>query len=319
MNRPSVLGVQVLIAIAAVLVMAGAEQAARAGYILDGASNYGLLYEGAGNNSTLAFNNSTLNGNIGVGGTASIFQGSSGTVNGLLQFASSTAQYQPSGGFTLSPSTSNPQFGVPAVSSALSFMNSLSQTLGLEPGTSTTIASGVTINASSGSLDANGNDVFTVSAINFSNGTCTINGTSNQTVVLNVAGNVGSNGLNGTILLTGGITSDEVLINYTPSTSNTATYNSSYASLSGGPTLTISTNGLTTSATFLNPTGNFSVNHSVVMGRIIGGDSTNSSFQSGANLTAPPPVPEPSALALLATAALGTAGYRWRRRTRAKG
>jgi hypothetical protein len=191
-------------------------------------------------------------------------------------------------------------------------MNSLSQTLGLEPGTSTTITSGSSIIASNGTPDANGNEVFTVTAINLSNGTWTVNGGPNDFVVLNVADGVGNNGLNGTILLSGGIPSDQVLINYTPSTSNTATYNSDYASLSGGPTLTISTNGLTTSATFLDPTGNFSVNHSVVMGRIIGGDTSNSSFQSGANLTAPTPTPEPSALAFLATAAFGTAAYRWR-------
>jgi hypothetical protein len=316
MNRHHPLSVvKLLIAIAAILVTANWEQVARAGFILDGANQFGLLYEGNGGHN-FAFNNSNLNGNIGIGGTGH-FQGNGpGTINGLIQFSASNSGQFSNSGLTLSPSSGNPVYSVPPVSSALTYMNSLSQTLGLEPGTNTTISSGGSINASSGSLDANGNEVFTVTAINFANGTFTVNGGPNDFVVLNVADGVGNNGLNGSIVLTGGITSDQVLINYTPSTSNLTNYNNAYTNLTGGPTLTISTNGLTTSATFLDPTGNFSVNHSVVMGRIIGGDSSDSSFQSGANLTAPTPTPEPCTLALLAATAAGVAALRWRRRSR---
>jgi hypothetical protein len=312
MNRHFAFGVHVLIAVAAVLVLANVEQVARAGYILDGANQFGLLYEGNGGHN-FAYNNSNINGNIGIGGTGH-FQGNGpGTINGVIQFSASNSGQFSNSGLTLSPSTANPQYSISAVSSALSTVNSLSQTLGLEPGTSTTISTGGSINASSGSLDANGNEIFTVTAISFANGTFTINGGPNDFVVLNVADGVGSNGLNGSIVLTGGIPSDQVLINYTPSTSNLTNYNNAYATLSGGPTLTISTNGLTTSGTFLDPTGNFSVNHSVVMGRVIGGDSSDSSFQSGANLTAPAPLPEPSTLVVLATAAGCAAALRSRR------
>jgi hypothetical protein len=90
--------------------------------------------------------------------------------------------------------------------------------------------------AASGVQDANGNYVFTVTKISFSNGTFTITGGASDVVVLNVAGGVGNNGLNGSIVLAGGITWNDVLINYTPDTSNHSTYYSDYTSLTGGPT-----------------------------------------------------------------------------------
>jgi hypothetical protein len=312
MNRYFPFGVNVLIAIAALLVIADAEKAAGTGFSLDGANQFGLLYEGNGGHN-FAYNNSNINGNIGIGGTGH-FQGNGpGTINGLIQFSASNSGQYSNSGLTLSPSSGNPVYNVSSVTSALNTVNTLSHDLGLELGTTASITSGGSLSASSGSLDGNGNRIFTVTAISFANGTFTVNGGPNDFVVLNVADGVGTNGLNGSIVLTGGITSDQVLINYTPSTSNLTNYNNAYTNLTGGPTLTISTNGLTTSGTFLDPTGNFSVNHSDVMGRVIGGDSTDSSFQSGASLTAPAPTPEPGTLILLATAALGAGAIGWRR------
>ena len=202
---------------------------------------------------------------------------------------------------------------MPNVTSALSSINSLSQNLGLETGTGTTISSGGSILASNGTLDGSGNYVFNVTSISFPNGTFTVNGGASDYVVFNIADGVGNNGLNGSVTLSGGITSDHVLFNYTPSTSNLTTYNSDYTNLTGGPTMTISTNGLTTTGIFLDPTGNFQVNHCDINGRVIGGDSQNSSFVSGANLTAP--VPEPSTFALLAAGAVSLFVYARRRRT----
>jgi hypothetical protein len=193
-------------------------------------------------------------------------------------------------------------------------MNSLSQTLGLETGPSIALSTGGSINASSGSLDANGNRVFTVTSVSFANGSFTINGGPNDFVVLNLAGNLGN--LNGGIVLTGGIPSDQVLINLTPPTSNLTNYNNAYATLSGGPTLNMSTNGGITSAIFLDPTGNLTIDNTTVFGRIIGGDSQNGTFVSGSKLTAPTPVPEPWGLTLLATAAVGSTVQRWRRNQR---
>ena len=67
------------------------------------------------------------------------------------------------------------------------------------------------------SLDASGNRVFTVTSINFPNGTFTVNNDlgGTQMVVFNIADGVGTNDLNGSIVLAGGITANQVLFNYT--------------------------------------------------------------------------------------------------------
>ena len=63
-----------------------------------------------------------------------------------------------------------------------------------------------------------------------------MNATSSDYVVLNVTKSaVNGSGLNGSIVLTGGITADHVLIDYTSDTSNLTTYNMDYTSLTGGP------------------------------------------------------------------------------------
>jgi hypothetical protein len=291
----------------------------RAGpFSLGSASNFGLLYEGNGG-KTLSYNNSNINGNMGIGATGT-FQGNGpGTINGLLEFsAANTGQFS-SSGLTYNPSSGNPVYNAAIVSSALSTMNTLSHDLGLESGTSLAInvpAGGQTVNASAGALDADGNRVFTVTSVALTNGrVLTIDGSASDHVVLNVAGfNAAFNGL---VQLSGGITSDQVLFNLTPSTSNLTTYNNDYTNLTGGPTLTISTSESVnpTLGVFLIPTGDFQVNHSVINGRVFGGDSKNSAFVSGANLNAPLSVPEPSSLVSFASAALLLASYRLRRRS----
>jgi len=289
---------------------------ARAEFVLGAASNYGLLFEGNSGNQ-LQYNNSVETGNIGIGLTGAAQLNGPGTITGNIDFAAANSGQFSNSGVTLNPSTSNPAYNVAQVASALGIVNSLSQTLGLEAGTSTTISSGGSINAGAGTLDGNGNRVFTVTNIGFSNGTFTINGGASDFVVLNVAGSVGNNGLNGSILLSGGITSDQVLINYTPSTSNLTAYNNAYTNLTGGPTLTISTNGLTTAGTFLDPTGAIQVNHSVVDGRVFGGDTQNFAFVSGASLNAPEvatAVPAPQALVMLFSGAIPLGFLAWLRR-----
>ena len=272
--------------------------------------NYGILYEGNGGN-TLSFNNSTEVGNIGTGNTGK-FQGNGpGTITGNIDFsAANTGQFSNSG-LTINGSVN---YSVSNVTTALNTVNTLSHDLGLEAGTSTTISSGGSINASSGTLDAGGNRVFTVTSINFPNGTFTINGTGSDFVVLNIAGSVGSNGLNGSVVLAGGITADQVLFNFTPDTSVLTTYNNDYTNLSGGPTMTISNNGVATAGVFLDPTGPFQVNHSgPITGRVIGGDTHNSSFVSGGNLITPTNevtvIPEPATLLLVGTVFAGLGAW----------
>ncbi|MGC2693984.1 MAG: VPLPA-CTERM sorting domain-containing protein, partial [Desulfobaccales bacterium] len=178
-------------------------------------------------------------------------------------------------------------------------LNSLSSTLGAESGTATTISSGGAINANSGVLDSSGNRVFTVTSISFPNGTFTITGTSSQYVVLNVSSSDATNGLNGSIALSGGITPDHVLINYYE-----------------GGTMTINTNGATTTGVFLDPDGMFTINHSVVDGWVFGGDAENSSIVSGGYVTVPtiPAVPLPPTALLFGTGILGLGMLGWRRK-----
>ena len=270
---------------------------------LGDALNYGVLYEGNGGKD-LSFNNSTETGNFGIGGTGT-FQGNGpGTITGSINFsAADTGQFSNSG-LTITGGTpaGTPNYNVSDVTSSLNAANSASQALGLETGTTTTITSGGSVTASSGTPDGSGNYVFTVTNISFSSGTFTVNGGASDYVILNVAGGVGSNGLNGTIALSGGITWDHVLINYTPvpGTGSVLTaYNNDYATLTGGPTMTISTNGLTTTGIFAS-SANFPINHTgTITGSIIGGDTQNSSFVSGANLSVPnveTTVPLPAAL-----------------------
>ena len=252
-------------------------------FSLGGAANYGLLYEGHGGNS-LQLNNSSETGNIGIGYTGT-FQGNNpGTIAGNIDFSAANRGQFSNIGVTI---TGQVRYSQTAVTTALNTVNSLSQTFGKLPGTQTTIRSGGSLNVANGISDGSGDRVFTVSAVNFANGTFTINGdAAGDSVVLNIPF---AASLNGSIVLHG-IASDQVLFNFTPSPTS-ANYATDYANLSGGPSMTISTNGLATTGVFLDPTGPIQVNHTVITGRVFGGDTVNAAFVSGASLHAPiPPI-----------------------------
>ncbi|PWU16614.1 MAG: hypothetical protein C5B50_13160 [Verrucomicrobia bacterium] len=272
-------------------------QATCAGFSLDGASQFAVLSQYA--NNMLNFNNGTITGDIGLGSPRQ-FTASNGSVVGNVRFsgASSTSGLTPNptpgsgtGPFTVSGGgtvSGNVVANDAGVTSALNYVNSLSQTLGGESGTALTLTSSQTINASSGMLDGSGNEVFTAASVNLNNASVlTINGSASDYVVINVTDN--NPAFNGSINLTGGITDDHVLFNM---------YGGNYTTHTGGPTLTISNNGQTANGTFLDPNGGMQMNHSVLDGRFFGGDVANQQIVSGGFITAP--VPEPGTASFLA-------------------
>jgi hypothetical protein len=290
---------------------------AQAGFILGDAANFAVLGQFSSNQTN--FNNGTITGDIGIG-TPRQFTISNASVVGNIRFSGAAntsglsggpipgpGPYTVSGGGTVSG-------GVFAndstVTMALNTVNSLSQSLGGETGTAVTLTSSQTIHASSGMLDGSGNEVFQTSSVNLANGTTlTIDGKASDFVVVNVTDS--NPAFDGAIVLTGGITSDHVLFNMS---------GGDYTNHTGGPTLTISTNGAISTGIFLDPNGGMQINHSVLDGRFFGGDVVNQQIVSGADINepsgpgTPPGVPEPATVVLLLIAAPAAGFFAWRRR-----
>jgi hypothetical protein len=182
-------------------------------------------------------------------------------------------------------------------------------TYGLEAalGTSVSINTGSqTINANSGFLDPSGARLFTSSTFAIGNGNIlTINGTASQFVVIDITGN-STTKLDGALTLTGGITPDQVLINF----------------LGVGGSVQGAANGATLAATFLIPNEAVTLNSLTINGHLFGGAAgQNFQFVSNAFINQPTlaPVPLPGALPLFASGlgALGLLGWRRKRRAQA--
>lgn len=307
---------------------------ARADLITIGVSDFAVL--GQFSNNTTNFNNGTITGDIGIG-TPRQFSASNGSVVGDIRFsgASNTSGLTPNpdpgsnpGPFTVSGG-GIVSGGVVAndagVTNAINYTNDLSQQLGVQAGTALTLTSSQTINASNGVVGnvamVDGNPLgsyllFTTNSVNLNNGTTLIiNGSATDQVVIDVTDN--NPAFNGVIVLVGGITSDHVLFNM---------FGGNYTTHTGGPSLTISTNGLISTGIFLDPNGSMQMNHSVLDGRFFGGDTTNQQIVSGADINAPggsggsggsggtTEVPGPGSLVLLGLGVTGVGLVSWRQR-----
>jgi uncharacterized repeat protein (TIGR01451 family) len=242
------------------------------------AANYAVLYEGTGGHN-LQITNVTINGNIGVGGTGKVQFNGPGTISGRLDFsAANTGQFQNNNGQNVGPASAN--YNVAAVTNALHTVNNLSSSLaGL--GNSLTINGTQTINESAGQLDTvNGvaYRIFKVTSYNENDGKLvTINGDgSGDPVVLNFGTNNNVN-LGGDVSLTGGLTDDQVLWNFTSSGQNIQLNNnaSSYP-------LPDAFHGV-----ILAPNDKISLVNANLNGRVFGGNSSDMQIVSGDTINAP--------------------------------
>src|SRR5262249_50326341 len=245
--------------------------------------------EGTGGHN-LSITNVTINGNIGVGGTGVVQFSGPGTITGRLDFsAANSGQFHNTNGQNVGPSSVN--YNVAAVTSALSTVNSLNSSLGGLTGVNLAISGTQTINESAGNLQTfNGVTyrVFNVTSYSVGDGkVVTINGDgSGNPVVFNFAQASNVN-LGGDVKLTGGLTDDQVVWNFTSSGKNIALNNNA----SSFP-LPQAFHGV-----ILAPNDAISLVNANLDGRVFGGDSHDVQIVSGDTINQP--VPAPPSLVLM--------------------
>jgi hypothetical protein len=278
----------------AVAAMLGITRPCAAGFMIGDAANFAVLNEGSGSHN-LNITSATITGNIGVGDpsgstteTVKFGGGPINTIDGNLRFGGATTNYSGTNytmtsGHSITGGNSN-------VQSDLNSLNTLSSSLGVKSGTALTIsiANGAkqTVLASSGVLDGNGNRVFNVSSVNFVNGATLdiVGDVAGDSIVFNFGSNVT---FGGTILLDGGLVSDQVLFNVTGTNHN----------------LTLNTNGGTLAGTFLDANGTISMSsNSVLNGRLFGGGANDESISGTINAPQAMSVPEPSSAGVIVMA-----------------
>ena len=283
----------ILAALPTIIISVQTVTQAQAGFISSTptATAYTVLYEGTGGHN-LQIANVTINGNIGVGGSGVVMDNGPSTISGRVDFsAANSGQFHNNNGMNAGPTSVN--FSAAAVTTALTEVNSLSSNLGGEAGASIAINGAMTINASAGILDGNGNRVFNVTSYSENDGdVVTINGdAAGDSVVFNFASSLGNVNLKGDVTLSS-LSDDQVLWNFTGSGKNINlnTNNSSYPALAFRGDI-------------LAPSDVLSMNAANLDGRFWGGDSSDMQIVSHDVINGPTPVtptPEPGSLALLA-------------------
>ena len=287
-----------------VLALALGTFSAHAGFSLGDADNYAVLYEGNGSHNLQINSNpvggSTISGNVGLGdelgGNPTAQFNNPAVINGNINFASASANTSNLGDAIINGTVNK---GVTQVETDMDYINSLSQNLAYGSGTTiqgssiaiNTSATGAqTINANGGMKITSGINagtyVYNVSSMNFGNHTTlTINGSASDYVALNFDF---STHFSGTIVLTGGITSDQVIFNIV---------GGSDATLTGGDTLQSAANNATQTGTFIDANGTINLNSVNIAGRVFGGGNGDMQIVSGCDIGAPlvpPSVPEPA-------------------------
>jgi len=260
----------------------------------------------------LTVTNSDIFGNVAIADDGAFFGAGSGTITGTVLFNGAdhsvgdfSSRFNPDGIVV----TGGSVFNDPNVQTDIRNINMTSEMLSQPPPQGAPLEGGISgggrVIASNGTM-IDGNEVFnTTIAPSFIAGTTfTIigDGTGTQTVVFNIDG-TGAISFDGSIVLTGGLTSDQVLFNFDGGDFDTN---------SGGPDLTIDTTvplltasiaaaapstANTTTGTFFNPNGSIHVLDSVIDGRVFGGPTDFTITDS--TIVSPSSVPEPASAALL--------------------
>lgn len=289
------------------------------GFSLGAFDQFGILINSGVANADV--NTAPVNANIGVGNITGSLNLHNEQVNGVVDVYGGTSMIsngaitgtQPArlGGASPSGSAATINYNQSTtVGAAISAALNLSTTYGSYASAATGLANLGTLNGNNAVSATNGykvsgtqSYVFQATTLSIGNGnTLTINGTSSQYVIIDVTGNGNGSNLNGALALTGGITPDQVLINFTGS----------------GGNVQGAANGATLSGTFLIPYDTVQLNSLTINGHIFGGGSgTNFQFVSNAFISQPAiqsAVPEPVSLTILSVGVVGTLIARRRRR-----